>query len=302
MFTLVVPPESPCGCGSGRAFGSCCLRDGKIVLSPKDIHPPGSATGESIRGCFLADHHNCGECLSGDHVISAVVLRQITTDKITIIGPNHQRSVYVKDNSLKVRCLCRRHNSALSPLDTEAGRLFAAVQSVEDTLSQGIAPEQRLYLFEGFDIERWLLKTLIAAYYGKVSDVRPQTHTLPDNLALAFDYLLSPPFGLYVPTLTSDGGQHTMTLARNAMLSLITYRSQVVGVAVSLSGLTFKLLLNGPSELVDQFALQHVYRPKFINFFRGTDVVSIAITHIESSEEMVWIASGDPNAEPPHDE
>jgi hypothetical protein len=127
MFTLVVPPESPCGCGSGRAFGSCCLRDGKIILSPKDIHPPEPITNQSMPGCFLADHHNCGGRLSGDHLISAVVLRQITTEKITVTGPEYSRSVFIQDNSLKIRWLCSRHNTALSPLDTQAGRLFGSL-------------------------------------------------------------------------------------------------------------------------------------------------------------------------------
>src|SRR5205085_12550116 len=125
-------------------------REGKIVLSPKDILPPDPITGQSVSGCFFADSRNCGERLSGDHIVSAIVLRQITTEKITITGPEFSRSVFTQDNSLKIKWLCKRHNAALSPLDVQAGRLFHAMQSVESSLSRGITPEQRLFLFEGF--------------------------------------------------------------------------------------------------------------------------------------------------------
>src|SRR5215213_101926 len=92
MFTLVVPPESPCGCGSGQAFGDCCLRDGEIKLSPKTINPPPPVTGQSIRKCLFASTNNCGGGISGDHIISAAILRRITTDKITISGTGFSRS------------------------------------------------------------------------------------------------------------------------------------------------------------------------------------------------------------------
>src|SRR5690349_7934386 len=128
MFTLVVPPESPCGCGSGQAFGNCCLRDGKIIRPPQRINPPAPATGQSRNKCFFASNNDCGGRISGDHLISAAVLRQITTDKITIASTNYSRSVFIQDNSLKIKWLCQRHNTALSPLDIQAARLFQAVQ------------------------------------------------------------------------------------------------------------------------------------------------------------------------------
>jgi hypothetical protein len=176
------------------------------------------------------------------------------------------------------------------------------MQSVESSLSRGITPEQRLFLFEGFDIERWLLKTLLAVYFSELSNVNSRTHALPENLALAFDHSLSPPFGLYVPTFTDGGGRHTMVLNRQATVSLMRNGPTVIGVSVSLSGFTIKLLLDGHSELVANFRTQHVYRPQHINFFRGRDVVSIATAHLQGPGETIWIASDDPNAVPPIDQ
>ncbi len=301
MFTLVVPPESPCGCGSRKAFGECCLRDGKITLSPKTIAPPPLATDQSVRKCLFAFTNNCGGGISGDHIISAAVLRRITTDKITISGSGFSRSVSVDSNSLKVKRLCRRHNTALSPLDAEAGRLFQAVQSAEETLSSATAPIQRLYLFDGFDIERWLLKTLLAAYHARVSNIVPGTHILPDYIMRLFEHPLAPPLGLYMPVRASDGGQHELILAREASLNLLTEGNLVAGITVSLSGLELKLLIGGHPYSIQGFNSQHTFRPKFINFVQGGEVVSIGIGWVHGSDAAVWLSRGDPNAPLPQD-
>jgi hypothetical protein len=60
-------------------------------------------------------------------------------------------------NSLTAKCLCRRHNAALSPLDSAAA-LF--VSALRECLGMPGTPDP--YLFSGHDVERWLLKTLKA--------------------------------------------------------------------------------------------------------------------------------------------
>src|SRR5215217_3245445 len=301
MFTLVVPPESPCGCGSGQAFGDCCLRDGEITLSPKTINPPPPVTGQSIRKCLFASTNNCGGGISGDHIISAAILRRITTDKITISGTGFSRSVSINSSSVKVKRLCRRHNTALSPLDAQAGRLFQAVQSAEESLAGEVAPTRHLYLFEGFDIERWLLKTLLAAYHARVSNVVPGTHILPDYVMRLFEHPLAPPLGLYMPVRTGDGGQHQLTVVREASLNLITESNLVVGIAVSLSGLELKLLIAGDPYSIPDFNSQHAIRPKFINFFQAGEVITIGIAWMAGSDSAVWLSRGDPSAPLPQD-
>lgn len=301
MFTLVVPPKSPCGCGSGKAFGDCCLRDGKITLSPKGIIPPPPATSQSVRKCLFASTNNCGGGISGDHLISAAVLRRITTDKITISGKEFSRSVSINSSSLKVKRLCRRHNTALSPLDAQAGRFFNAVQSAEETLASGISPTQRLHLFDGFDIERWLLKTLLAAYHARVSSVVPGTHMLPDYVMRLFEHQLAPPLGLYMPVRTGGGEQHKLKIAREASLNLITEGTLVAGIAVSLSGLELKLLIAGHPYSIRGLNSQHVFRPKHINFFQAAEVVSIGMGWTHGSDAVVWLSRGDPSAQLPQD-
>lgn len=239
--------------------------------------------------------------MSGDHIISATILRKIGIDKVLIKGNGFARAVAIKDNSLKIRWLCQRHNSALSPLDAESGRLFQAVQSVEDTLAGRAELDRRLYLFEGFDLERWLLKTLFAAYYARISNITPETHKLPDYTAKLFEYQLPPPLGLHVPIRMSNGEQQMMTIKEEAALNLITEGALIAGVAVSLASLELKLLLAGHPNSLQSFGLQHAYRPQFLNFFEGREVVSIAIAWRQGSNSTVWISRGNPIAQLPED-
>lgn len=58
----------------------------------------------------------------------------------------------------QAKCLCRKHNSSLSPLDSAACYFFASLRSY---LEHDTGP--RHALLSGHDLERWLLKTAKAA-------------------------------------------------------------------------------------------------------------------------------------------
>jgi hypothetical protein len=239
--------------------------------------------------------------MSGDHIVSASVLRGISSEKITITGHNFSRTLSLNSNSLKVKRLCRRHNAAFSPIDIQAARLFHAVQSIEAALSRQKISQQRLFLFEGFDIERWLLKTLLAVYYSRVTDVAPGKFCLPDYVSRLFYSQLSPPYGLYFPAVESSGGQAQMTIAREVSVGLITERELVVGIDTKLSGRRMKYLIAGDSKELGRFGMQHVFRPKTLSFFEGPEVYCVAIASMAGSNNNVWIARGDPKAIPPED-
>ena len=70
--------------------------------------------------------------------------------------------------SLTSKILCDRHNSALSPLDAEAGKLFVALAEIDATLADAAPPAPpRDYLISGADLERWLLKVLLGICHAK---------------------------------------------------------------------------------------------------------------------------------------
>ena len=258
--------------------------------------PSAPQTGKSERKCIFASHSDCGGGKSGDHFLSASVMRQIATTRITLVGPGYARSAAVRSDSFKVNLLCRRHNSALSPLDTEAGRLFRAVQDTERALARQAEPRLRTYLFAGLDIERWLTKTLLGAYYGKVTNVAPGTHELPPHTMSLFEGSLVAPYGLYIPSAKEGQDLHSTRLARRASLGLITEGALVAGIEVSLGGLELRFVISGSPQAMAQEQERGAHRPKFINFYEGEDVYTFGLGWIEDSDRSIWMSRGDADA------
>lgn len=300
MFTQVIPPDSPCGCESGRSYGECHLQNGQIRLTSANIAPPGSVTGNTIRKCLFAKTQNCQGGISGDHIISAAILRQISVSKLDIIGATFRRTVGINSDAIKVKRLCRRHNAALSPLDSAAGRLFRAVKRADAALAGRATCDLRVFLFDGFDIERWLLKTLLSAYYAKMCNIVPSDCLLPTHTLAAFGSMLPRPYGLYVPTLGLFPDKRIMRLSASTSLSLITEGKLVAGIWVSLGGLELRLIIAGSSSAVAEEEKRSTYRPQFINFFENREVYTLGFAWSEGTKNVIWLSrNGD--APPPED-
>ena len=125
---------------------------------------------------------------------------------------------------------------ALSPLDTEAGRLFRAVQDTERALARQAEPRLRTYLFAGLDIERWLTKTLLGAYYGN-HELAPGTHELPPHTMSLFEAVGGAVWPLH--SLRQGGAGSAQHEARApGITGLITEGALVAGIEVSLGGLS----------------------------------------------------------------
>ena len=82
-FTLILPPESPCGCGSGRPLGQCHLKDNALDFPAAEPWPPPPPTGQQSRKCYLKFTHDCGGPISAEHMVSQTVLREISDTKVT---------------------------------------------------------------------------------------------------------------------------------------------------------------------------------------------------------------------------
>lgn len=66
----------------------------------------------------------------------------------------------------------------------------------------------------------------------------------------------------------------------------------VVGVSVSLGGLDLRLIIAGdPSAWLQK--KEFAYRPKYINFYQGNEVYSIATAWMAGKDEAIWISRGD---------
>lgn len=112
--------------------------------------------------------HSLGECdkLSREHVVSQSIFAASCDCPTLVDGAHRVPSGHLSESSLTARVLCRRHNSALSPLDAEAGRLS------EVLLASARGQEIGRPELNGSLVERWVLKTLINGLVAGWSDRR----------------------------------------------------------------------------------------------------------------------------------
>lgn len=114
--------------------------------------------------CFLEGFGECVGKISGEHYISETVLKAITPQGNVSIGglawqPERDTLKSYGVASIQSKILCRSHNSLLSDLDDEAGKLTRHIVAVDKDPNSVPHDVQ----FDGEKIQRWMLKTLIAS-------------------------------------------------------------------------------------------------------------------------------------------
>lgn len=158
--------NGPCPCGRNRPLRDCCLRSGGLIrCKPTKIHIPRPKTGFQHPRCYFRQLRDCSKTLTAEHFFTHAILRLLDGDgQLWITGfpwqPALEERRQFSATNLASKILCSRHNSALSPLDSVATKFFRLLAGEEfrDPLLRCVA---RFYLFNGHDIERWMLKTLI---------------------------------------------------------------------------------------------------------------------------------------------
>ncbi|WP_258121964.1 hypothetical protein [Mesorhizobium onobrychidis] len=119
--------------------------------------PPKS--GEAQTNCYMAAERDCGGGLSREHYISRGL---IDGPELRVRGLpwQHEEVAHYPDN-LVARILCRRHNSALSPLDAHAIRFFLAIEAaIDHAQRRSLSRQSRYFLASGHALELWAIKTL----------------------------------------------------------------------------------------------------------------------------------------------
>jgi len=72
---------------------------------------------------------------------------------------------------MTAKILCERHNQALSPLDTEAARLFGVLRDFDQDLRDAAESKTAEVIVDGDKVERWMLKLLAGLVSGKLVNV-----------------------------------------------------------------------------------------------------------------------------------
>ncbi|MBN2474594.1 MAG: hypothetical protein JXB62_08295 [Pirellulales bacterium] len=212
---------------------------------------------------------DCSTRISREHFISHSLIREIEKtslpgERIRIEGFPWQtggRLHEVSPTVLASKVLCERHNNLLSPLDSIGGSLFRAFHQIHTDFHSNPRPRQ-YYLFNGHDIERWLLKTLLGVIASGNTTNIPRQSRPPKHY---FDCLfhaerLPASWGLYLLTregrCQASGGVKVATIANGQIVD---------GLLVEILALRFILAIHAVPEKSGLLA-DSVNRPDCLHF------------------------------------
>lgn len=152
-----------CPCGSTLKVRDCRCAARHFVPPQVNARPRGVITGMRRRGCYASGDRNCWGPLSSEHSFTRSILSDWgTTSTTKHLRDGTKRVVPVASAGANV--LCKRHNEALSPLD-EVGRRFVAALRAQAQYARSDRTEDTHALFNGFDVERWILKILCGSHH-----------------------------------------------------------------------------------------------------------------------------------------
>jgi SEC-C motif len=271
--------EAPCPCGSGLKFEHCCLwPDRQLRVKLPRLTPPAPVTGYAHPQCYLNSTNDCCTTISGEHFISKDVLQSMK-GQIEFGGlpwKKPEELVTYGINSLVSNILCRRHNSALSPLDAAAGRTFRILQEICEDIgptNKSLSRKGKWFLVSGEALELWGLKTLFGIYNGKIATSQQtrliDTHTLDvDRFIKALnDRQLHAPCGLY---LRATKGGRILNIDERVTARPLgnEERKLLVGITVGMNRFEFHIFMESYGTnftLVQQQAIFHPWQLAFRN-------------------------------------
>lgn len=269
VLRLKLELDDPCPCGSMKLISVCgCMQQDGRLLPPEAVISTAVKHRYNHPRCFASALGNCSRKLSHEHYISHGIIRQVEKtyrpgEQLIISGFSWQTSNEVQriaPNSLTSQVLCKWHNNVLSPLDTIGGNFFQAFQQIHYELQHHSTP-RRYYLFNGHDIERWMLKTLCGIIAsGNANNVSKNTKPPIEYLTCLFQGKKLPfTWGLYL--LTYEGKQ-----AASGGIKLEVIADEIVhGLLMEFLAFRFFLAVHIIPEKTGLFA-KSFNRPDFLYF------------------------------------
>jgi hypothetical protein len=254
--------DGPCVCGSARTFRKCCRTAVGITVRTPATVPLPPVTGHRVEGCYASALGDCGGPLTKEHYFSKALLRAFTraegSPTVRLLRPGRPDRNVHPEKALHEPILCKRHNSALSPLDTTAERLFEGVRE-----GVKLVPRFPCRAVNGSAFERWMLKAacgFLVAERGAAP--------LEWLRTLFGETEIDPPCGLYMHLditrpLHGEVGKLQFGLFRD--------RAGVSGAVATFDAVTFTLDLRGNGRTVrpSEVGSLRMLRPLGIWFDRG---------------------------------
>ncbi len=120
--------------------------------------------------CWARELGGCGGGMSGEHPVSEAFFK---TKGIRTASWDRPVPKTIGIKSFRINTLCRKHNSALSDLDTLGGRYSDALKRVLSMMSGGtIANKATVLRWPALLLERWFLKCMINLFIRDGRDMK----------------------------------------------------------------------------------------------------------------------------------
>jgi hypothetical protein len=269
MFT----DAEPCPCGGGKVVAECPCKRRSFVPAQVNTRPGRIRSGMRSARCYARATEDCRGPISAEHAIAESIAADFQWSPVTrILVDSTARTIPPSAAGRKV--LCKRHNSALSPLD-QVGRRF--VHALGRGLQQRFenSSEQIHFLFNGFDVERWMLKVLCTMAHDEVvSRVHPSRKwQVPRSwLRVLFEgHPLPRAAGVYTPRVARGRFDRGILTAKivgtrrgTAQLGRLLVDGKdsltILGISMTLYGQDFDLHMFPPSEASQLWYRIRMYR------------------------------------------
>jgi hypothetical protein len=244
-----------------------------------------------VQRCYAAPLRDCAPPISAEHPVSESALLEVTSGSILRVFGERFRAQGPEGKviglaSATKRVLCKRHNSALSSLDTVGAAFARAHAELMIHLDDGKQGDYHR-LFNGYDVERWMLKILCAQQHDAriTGSDDLEAWIVPKSwLEILFH---GAPFplgaGLYSPkhpvpelrALPGIGTARTYVTSRplvNGLPIIGRAVKHLAGILVSVHGIAWELLMERPPN-----PAEYVCRPRLK---RWPDSVTTRIAHL----------------------
>jgi hypothetical protein len=245
--------------------------------------------------CYLKETNGCSEKISGEHLVSANALRVLDDTGVYVGGFPWMEKGKIKQigfGALVANRLCESHNSALSPLDAAAGRLFRAIKDSDIKADQG--PQH--FLISGHDIERWFLKTIAAFAASRNLSKNGQRITGRWEATVNVQQLLEDhtawkrPLGLYFMNRLGQKVARSDDLNIGPLMTID--RDEIAGVTMQLQGLWFGVLaVDRP--ITGTLLEGAIYRPASIiyNYGAWKSIIQFSWDDTATHDEVVLLSA-----------
>lgn len=266
-MTSTFSPYGLCPCGSGKKAKFCCLDGLYWNKKPTRLIIDTMKTGYSHKRCYANQTNDCCSRISGEHYISQYILDNLGNAPFVKIGgppwdkPGKRKILPKK--ALVANVLCVRHNTLLSPFDSEMGKFHNTINRYDKDLHNEL-PLDELTIFCGEDLEKWMLKTactFIASDQIYVGENKVECHLDTRYVDILYDDQPFPKgWGLYIDATPGIIQHHNYI-----QYSFFVRGTTLMYIKMTLNGLIVYLTLDDPLTIKNGL----IYRPRGIEIKKG---------------------------------